>query len=95
MDVTFNLCTGRYQPYKKPKNTPTYINVNSNHQSNIIKALPDSISKQVSNISSEEATFYNAATFYNDILSATGYTKNLTDQKDLPPSNKVRQRKIV
>ena len=28
LDVTFDLCTGRYQPYKKPNDTPTYINVN-------------------------------------------------------------------
>ena len=35
LDVTFDLCTGRYQPYKKPKDTSTYISV--------IKALPDNI----------------------------------------------------
>ena len=31
LDVTFNLWTGKYQPYKKPNDTPTYTNVNSNH----------------------------------------------------------------
>ena len=61
LDVTFNLCTGKYQPYKKPNDTPTYINVNSNHPPNIIKALPNSISQQISNISSDKATFNNAA----------------------------------
>ena len=45
LDVTFDLCTGRYQPYKKPNDKSTYINVNSNHPPNLIKALPDSISK--------------------------------------------------
>ena len=29
LDVTFNLCTGKYQSYNKPNDTPTYINVNS------------------------------------------------------------------
>ena len=43
LDVTFNLCTGKYQPYNKPNNKPTYINVNSNHPPNIIKTLPDNI----------------------------------------------------
>ena len=43
LDATFNLCTGKYQPYKKPNDTPTYINVNSNHPPNIIKALPNNI----------------------------------------------------
>ena len=69
LDVTFNLCTGRYQPYKKPNDTPSYINVNSNHPTNIIKAFPDNISKQI-HISSNKAIFSNAATFYNNILSA-------------------------
>ena len=94
LDVTLDLCTGRYQPYKKRNNTPTYINVNSNHPSNIIKVLPDNISKQISNISSDKATFINAAPFYNDV-SASGYKESLTYQKDLPPSNKVRQRKMI
>ena len=63
LDVTVNLCTGKYQPYKKPNDTPTYINVNSNHPLNIIKALPNSISQQISNISSDKVTFNNAAPF--------------------------------
>ena len=29
LDVTFNLCTGKYQLYNKPNNTPTYINFNT------------------------------------------------------------------
>ena len=61
LDVTFNLCTGKYQPYKKPNDTPTYINVNSNHPPNIIKALPNSISQRINNISSDKATFNNVA----------------------------------
>ena len=77
LDVTFSLCTGKYQPYKKPNDTPTYINVNSNHPPNIIKALPNSISQRVSNISSDKATFNNAVLSYNDALSASGYKENL------------------
>ena len=65
LDVTFSLCTGKYQPYKKPNDTPTYINVNSNHPPNIIKALPNSISQRISNISSDKATFNNAAPSHN------------------------------
>ena len=95
LDVTFSLCTGKYQPYKKPNDTPTYINVNSNHPPNIIKALPNNISKRISNISSDKATFNNAAPSYNDVLSASGYKENLTYQQDLTPSKKVRQRKII
>ena len=95
LDVTFDLCTGKYQAYKKPKDTPTYINVNSNPPPNITKALPESISKRINNISSDKAIFNNAAPFYNNVLSASENKENLTYQKDLEPSNKVRQRKIT
>ena len=95
LDVTFNLYTGKYQTYNKPNDTPTYINVNSNYPPNIIKALPNNISKRISNISSDKATFNNVAPSYNDALSASGYKLNLTYQQDLRPSKKVRQRKII
>ena len=95
LNLTFNLCTGKYQPSKKPNDTPTYINFNSNHPPYIIKALPNSISQQISNISSDKATFNNAAPSSNDALSASGYKENLPYQQDLAFSKKVRQRKII
>ena len=79
----------------KPNDTPTYVNVNSNHPLNIIKALPDKISKWISNNSSHKSTFNNAAPFYNDAPSVSEYKENLTYQQDMPPSKKVRQRKII
>ena len=43
-----------------------------------MKALPDSISERISNISSDKETFNNATPFYNDVLSESGYKENLT-----------------
>ena len=88
--VTSDLYTRKYQPYKKLNDIPNYINVNSNHPPNIIKLLPDNISKRISNISSDKATFNNATPFYNDALSASGYKENIIYPKDLPPSNKIK-----
>ena len=68
LDVTFNLCTRKCQPYNKPKGTPTCIDVNSNHAPNIIKALPNSISQRISNISADKATFNNAPPSYLEAL---------------------------
>ena len=45
LDVTFDLYTGKCQPYKKLNDKPNYINVNLNHRPSIIKALPGNISK--------------------------------------------------
>ena len=90
LDVTFDLCTGRYQPYKKSNDTPTYINVNSNRPPSITKALSDSIWKRISNISFDKATINNVAPFYNDVLYASGYQVNLTYQQHLPPLKKSK-----
>ena len=46
LDGTFDLCTARYQPCKKPNDIPTYFSVNSNQTPNIIKALPDRIQNE-------------------------------------------------
>ena len=34
LDVTFNLVTEKYLPYRKPNSNPLYINAKSNHQTN-------------------------------------------------------------
>ena len=36
LDVIFDLCTRKCQPYKRPNDTPTYINVKSNDPPNIL-----------------------------------------------------------
>ena len=78
------------------RSTPTYINVNSNHPPNIIKALPNNNSERcLFVISSDKATFNNAAPSYNDVLFASGYKENLNDQQDLTLSKKVRQRQMI
>ena len=45
LDVTLNLKTGKYKPYNKSDNNPLYISILSNHPLNIIKNLPDNISR--------------------------------------------------
>ena len=51
LDVSLNISTGRYSPYRKPNNRPSYINVNSNHPSIIIKELPNMINKGLRDVS--------------------------------------------
>ncbi len=54
LHVTFNLTNGKHTPYTKPNNTPLYIHSKSNHPTVIIKNLPESINKRLSDISSDE-----------------------------------------
>ncbi|PIK41521.1 hypothetical protein BSL78_21624 [Apostichopus japonicus] len=61
LDVNLNLITGKYKPYRKPNNEPTYINAQSNHPPSITKQIPTSISKRISSLSSDKDTFDQAA----------------------------------
>ena len=51
LDVTFDLTTGKYHPYRKPNDHPVYIHKLSNHPQKIIENLPAAISKRMSDIS--------------------------------------------
>ena len=53
-DVSFNLNTGKYFPFKKPNNTPLYIHSKSNHPPSIIKQLPSMTNKRISSLSCDE-----------------------------------------
>ena len=68
LDVQFNLNNGTYQTYRKPDNTPVYINKKSNHPPVLLKQLPKSIVKQISDISSDENIFCNSIPMYSEAL---------------------------
>ena len=74
LDVTFNLKDGTYKPYQKPDNKISYINVQSNHPPNIIKQLPKTIEQRLSNNSSNETIFNEAAPLYEKAFSEAGNT---------------------
>ena len=57
LDITLNLNNGKHYPYRKPNDRPMYIHKQSNHPPNIIKNLPASISRQISDISYDEEIF--------------------------------------
>ena len=51
LDVTFNLLTGKYFPFRKVNNKPLYINAKSNHPHTTIKELPKMKNKRLSELS--------------------------------------------
>ena len=54
LDVTFHLSDGTFRSYKRPSDQLLYVNILSNHPSQIIKQLPTSISDRLSNNSSNQ-----------------------------------------
>ena len=98
LDVTFNLTDGTYKPYKKPNDELMYLNTSSNHPPNIIKQLPRTISKRISETSSNIEIFNKAAPVYNKALKDSGYTEEIvytTTGERQDSGDKRRRRKII
>lgn len=99
LDVTLDLETGKYYPYRKPNEDTTYIHRNSNHPPSIIRNLVPAISRRISKLSADRTIFNRAAPHYNEALAKSGYTEKLAYVEDLPqppsPPKRIRRRKIL
>ena len=95
--TVFNKENGSYYPYRKPNNLPQYINIKSNHPPNIIKQLPASINRRISDNSYNEHEFNKAKPIYDDALKSSGYTEMLDFNKHRHPvrPRRNRQRNII
>ena len=94
LDVTFNLQTGKFWPYRKPNDTPLYIHHESNHPPNITKQLPTMIENRISSISCDENEFEKAKGDYNNALKSSGFHHNLKYSKKNKPTT-TRHRSII
>ena len=65
LDVTFDLDKNISKPYRKPINSPIYIDKNSNQPPNILKQLPKSIAKRISGTLSSEEIFNKSIKIYS------------------------------
>ena len=97
LDVQFDLTNDIYKPYRNANDNP--FNKNSNQPPCILKQLPVSIEKHLSQTSSNGNVFNDAAKLYNDALKESGFNYNLKYSKT-PGKNaetetkKNRKRKI-
>ena len=92
LDITFDLKTGSYKPYRKPNNDTRYINSKSNHPPTILKQISTAISNRISTNSSNEEIFKNSAPYYNNILKESGYKEKLQFQPNKHHSTPRRNR---
>ena len=76
LDVTLNLSTGKFCPYRKPDNHPLYINTKSNHPPSITKHLQATISTRISGLSCDPDEFNKASQVYNDALKISSYRES-------------------
>ena len=97
LDITLDLNSNTYIPYKKPNDQPIYINKASNHPPNIIKQLPISISERISKISSNRNIFEESAPYYNEALKNSGYSENIVyiESSQNNPTRNNRRRNVI
>ena len=91
LDVTFDLETGKYLPYRKPNSELLYIHAQSNHPPTIIKQLPRAITGRISTLSCDEEEFHKAIPAYTEALERSGH--HPTAQPTAPAASTKRQRR--
>lgn len=95
LDVTLDINTEKYWPYRKPNDVPLYIHKDSNHPSSITKQLPSMIQRRISDISSDQDEFNKAKDIYNKALKDSGYKEEINYQATPTPRKHTRRRKII
>ena len=92
LDVTLYLTSGKHFPYTKEGNTPLYIHKQCNHPPSIIRNIPESIDKRLSEISSDKECFDSAKSTYQDALDKSGYDYKLTYKETTPDAPRTNRR---
>ena len=94
LDVTLNLNNNTYYPYRKPNNTPLYINKDSNHPPQVIKQLPEMINQRLCEISCNEEEFNKAKPTYQAALRNSNFDFDLKYKKYEKPG-RTRKRNVM
>lgn len=92
LDVTVDLPSGKYWPYRKPNNKPLYIHSESNHPPAVLKHLPKNIMERLSSISCNKEEFNKSKPDYEEALKKSGFNNNMlyTD----PTTKKEKHRRV-
>ena len=106
LDVTLDLSNNTYRPFIKMDQSPSYININSNHPKSIIKQVSKAVNLRIRNLSANKEIFRKGSKMYIDALKSSGYKENFTYKEEKMPNDnnkeinkenrrKNRKRKII
>ena len=96
LEITMNLNSGSHKPYHKPDTETNYIHSESDHPPSILKQLPFSVERRISELSSSEEIFKQAKDHYQEALTKSGYTHQLRYNPPAPSNNRRnRSRRII
>ena len=91
LDISLNFEDGSYRPYRKDDSIPVYIHKDSNHPPHIKKGLVNMISRRISDLSSNEEIFNQAAPIYNQALKNSGFDESIKFSKKQANSKETAQ----
>ena len=100
LDTFFDLINDIYKPYRKPNDNSVYINKSSNHPPTVLRQLAKSVSKRISETSSNEETFKESISICEEALKKSGFHEKLeyvreeVDKRG-KKEKKKRKRKII
>ena len=88
--MVLNLNDDSLRPCDKSDDIIQYINKEFNHPPNLIKHLPASIEKRLSNNSFDEKIFQESAIYYEDSLNKAGFINKLAYQAQITRKTKQK-----
>ena len=82
---------------EKPDSETSYIHAESDHPPAILKHLPVSVGKRISDLSSSEKIFNESKSFYENALKQSGFNYELKYNKSSKntKNTSIRQRNII
>ena len=92
LDVEFDLRNNIFRPFRKPNSDPLYISKQSNHPPSILKQVPNSISRRLTDISSSEQVFQQASPQYEAALRMSGFEESIEYEPDRAEDRRDRSR---
>ena len=101
LDVTFNLHSGKYYPYRKPNDKPCYIHKESNHPPHVAKNIQTAVNKRLCEISCDKESFDSFKNDYEKALKESGHSNKLTyvppqrTTEDTKDKKKQRKRNVI
>ena len=95
LDVTLDINSNTYRPYKKPNDTPLYVHKKSNHPPSIINNIPKGINNRLADLSASNTIFKAAAPEYQQALKASGHKHVLSFEGHQNRKRNVEQNERV
>ena len=95
LDVTLDMRTGNFFPYRKPDNKPLYVSSKSYHPPTVIKHVPGGINARLSTISSSQEEFERCKPMYEEALENSGFDNKLQYEPERTTQNRTRRRQVI